>query len=121
MICSTPPLYLGPPIFFLNESRNNCEIQREKYCKINEARPDTRPPVADGWAAAETLFTLFDMCSPMDRPTDGRMDKASYRVACPQLKMAKQRKKAREQERKKERQTKKKIHKERKKERKSKK
>ena len=54
-------------------------------------RPDTRPPVADGWAGAEMLvFPLFDSCSrtdrPTDRPTDGRTDKASYRVACPQLK-----------------------------------
>ena len=51
-------------------------------------RPDTRPiPVADGWAGAETLvFPLFDSCSPTDGRTDGRTDKASYKVACPQLK-----------------------------------
>ena len=33
------------------------------------------------------VFTHFDSCSPTDGPTDGRTDKASYRVACPQLKM----------------------------------
>ena len=27
---------------------------------------------------------------PTDRPTDGRTDKASYRVACPQLKRKKE-------------------------------
>ena len=38
-------------------------------------RPDTRPPVADGWAGAEMrVFTLFDSCSPTDQPTDGRTD-----------------------------------------------
>ena len=39
------------------------------------------------------VFTLFDSCSPTDGPTDrrtdGRTDKASYRVACPQLKKKK--------------------------------
>ena len=45
--------------------------------KARETRPDTRPPVADGWAGAEMrVFTLSDSCSstdrPTDRPTDGR-------------------------------------------------
>ena len=56
----------------------------------NSTRPDTRPSVADGWAGAEMrVFTLFDsivMDGPTDQRTDGRTDKASYRVACPQLK-----------------------------------
>ena len=63
-----------------------------------ETRPDTRPPVVDGWAGAEMrVFPLFNSSvtdrptdQPTDRPTDqatdGRTDKASYRVACPQLK-----------------------------------
>ena len=43
--------------------------------------------------ASKTLvFPLFDLCSrtngPTDRWTDGRTDKATYRVACPQLKNA---------------------------------
>ena len=48
-------------------------------------RPDTRPiPVADGWAGAKMrVFTLFDSCLR----SDGRTDKGSYRVACPQLKI----------------------------------
>ena len=47
-------------------------------------RPDTRPSVADGWAGVEMrVFPLFDSCLRTDGPTD----KASYRVACPQLKM----------------------------------
>ena len=67
-------------------------------------RPDTRPSVADGWAGAEmqlsatknVLKRSFPHCStcvhgstdrPTDRRTDRRTDKASYRVACPQLKM----------------------------------
>ena len=63
---------------------------------LPSTRPDTRPiPVADGWAGAEMrVFTFFNSWSrtdrptnrPTDRPTNGRTDKASYRVACPQLK-----------------------------------
>ena len=57
-------------------------------------RPDTRPSVADGWAGADMhILPLFDSMvtdGPTDRRTDGRTvgrtDKASYRVACPQLK-----------------------------------
>ena len=69
-------------------------------------RPDTRPSVADGWAGAEmklsatknVLKRSFPHFStrvhgPTDRrtdgPTDRRTDKASYRVACPQLKTVK--------------------------------
>ena len=38
-------------------------------------RPDTRPPVADGWAGAEMrVFTLFDSWSRTDGPTDGPTD-----------------------------------------------
>ena len=63
-----------------------------------KTRPDTRPSVADGWVRAEMrVFPLFDSMvtdQQMDRRTDGQMDgrtdgrtnKASYRVACPQLK-----------------------------------
>ena len=36
-------------------------------------RPDTRPPVADGWAGAEKrLFQLFDPCLRTNGPTDQR-------------------------------------------------
>ena len=39
---------------------------------IERTRPDTRPPVADGWAGAETcVFTLFDSIITNGR-TDGR-------------------------------------------------
>ena len=54
-------------------------------------RPDTRPiPVADGWAGAEmrvsTLSNLITMTDGRTNgPTDRRTDKASCRVACPQL------------------------------------
>ena len=45
--------------------------------------PDIRPiPVADGWAEAEMRVFALSHLGPTDRPTD----KASYRVACPQLK-----------------------------------
>ena len=44
----------------------------------NKTRPDTRPPVADGWAGAEMrVFPLFDSMvtdGRMDGPTDGRTD-----------------------------------------------
>ena len=54
---------------------------------IHYTRPDTRPPVADGWAGAEiSVFTLFDLIIT-DQRTNGRTDKASFRVACPQLKI----------------------------------
>ena len=58
---------------------------------VNEwTRPDTRPSVADGWAGAEMrVFSLFDSMvtdGPTNGRTNGRTDKASYRVACPQLK-----------------------------------
>ena len=56
-----------------------------------ETRPDTRPiPVADRWAGAEMrVFTLSNSITMTDWPTDQRTDKASYRVACPQLKTPK--------------------------------
>ena len=58
-----------------------------KKGKKMKTRPDTRPiSVADGWAGAEMcVFTLFQL-DHNDGPTDRQMDKASYRVACPQLK-----------------------------------
>ena len=64
-------------------------------------RPDTRPPVADGWAGVEMrIFPLFISSmtdrrtnqpnnQPTNQPTNRRTDKASYRVACPQLKTGK--------------------------------
>ena len=56
-----------------------------------QTRPDTRQSVADGWAGADMrVFPLFDLCprtnQPTNQPTIQRTDKASYRVACPQLK-----------------------------------
>ena len=55
---------------------------------IEVTRPDTRPiPVADRWAGAEMrVFTLSNSITMTDRETNGRTDKTSYRVACPQLK-----------------------------------
>ena len=68
--------------------------EEDKDGKKRGTRPDTRPSVAAGWAGAEMrVFPLFDSMvtdgptdGPTDRRTDGRTDKASYRVACPQLK-----------------------------------
>ena len=38
-------------------------------------RPDTQPPVADGWAGADMrVFPLFDLCCWTDGRTDGRTD-----------------------------------------------
>ena len=59
-----------------------------------KTRPDTRPiPVADwvgrGIFALSNLIIRFITNEPMDRQTDGRTDKASYRVPCPQLKKVK--------------------------------
>ena len=43
--------------------------------RLAKTRPDTRPPVADGWAGAEMrVFALFDSCSPTDQRTDQRTD-----------------------------------------------
>ena len=53
---------------------------------LYSTRPDMRPPVAVGWAGAEMpVSPLYNSMTP-DGPTDRRTDKASYRVACPQLK-----------------------------------
>ena len=39
--------------------------------KDKATRPDTRPPVADGWAGAEMcVFRLFDLITSTDRPTN---------------------------------------------------
>ena len=57
----------------MNEKMNAGLIENLKYI---QTRPDTRPPVADGWAGAEKrVFPLFDsmvMDGPTDGPTDGR-------------------------------------------------
>ena len=38
-----------------------------------QTRPDTRPPVPDGWAGAEMrVFPLFNSITSTDQPTDGR-------------------------------------------------
>ena len=67
---------------------------KTKKSRMKKTRPDTRPPVADGWAGAEMRdLPLFDSMvtdqwtdGRTDGRTDGWTDKASYRVACPQLK-----------------------------------
>ena len=61
------------------------------HTDLAETRPDTRPPVADGWAGAEMRVLTFrlDGYGRTDGRSDGRTDKASYRVACPQPKMGK--------------------------------
>ena len=54
--------------------------------KVTRTRPDTRSiPVADRWAGAD--MRVFPLSTRADGPTDQRTDKASYRVACPLLKM----------------------------------
>ena len=54
-------------------------------------KKDQNKSVSDGRAGAETrVFPLFNssmMDQPTDQPTNGRMDNASYRLACLQLKM----------------------------------
>ena len=64
-------------------------MEEEEEGRRRKTRPDTRPPVADGWAGAEMrVFPLFDSSvtdRPTNQPTDGRTDKASYRVASPRL------------------------------------
>ena len=60
--------------------------KKEHFDKMNmleregnrKTRPDTWPPVADGWAGAEMrVFTLSNSIIT-DGPTDQRRDKASY-------------------------------------------
>ena len=60
---------------------------RKNNSKKKITRPDSRPkPVADGWAGAEMRVFTFSNSIIADGPTDPQTDKASYRVACPQLK-----------------------------------
>ena len=73
----------------LNKSHRQIEsmLAREK-----KTRPDTRPiPVVDGWAWAKMRVSALSSSITTDRQTDqwtdGRTDKASYRVASPQLKI----------------------------------
>ena len=74
-------------------------MDKARHTKDKETRPDTRPPVADGWAGAEKQVSATDnVLTPLfsrflthadgqtDGPMDGRTDKASFRVACPQRK-----------------------------------
>ena len=50
-------------------------IGRRDRSNIKQTRPDTRPPVADGWAGAEMrVFPLFDSITSTDRPTDRPTD-----------------------------------------------
>ena len=42
--------------------------------KMVQTRPDTRPPVADGWAGAEMRVLPLFNSSVTDRPTDGPTD-----------------------------------------------
>ena len=55
---------------------------------FKRTRPDIRPSVADGWEGADIRLVLTDgrTDGQTDQWTDRRTDKASYRVACPQLK-----------------------------------
>ena len=49
-------------------------IDKYLHLVIHKTRPDTRPPVADGWAGAEMrVFPLFNSLTP-DGPTDGQTD-----------------------------------------------
>ena len=65
------------------------ELDRENIIDYDKTRLATRPiPVADGWVGAENAcFRIFEL--DHYRRTDQRTDKASYRVACPQLKKVK--------------------------------
>ena len=45
-----------------------------------KTRPDTRPPVADGWAGADMrVFPLFDSITSTDQPTDQPTDRRTKR------------------------------------------
>ena len=57
------------------ERREGLGEKEDEY----RTRPDTRPPVADGWAGAEMrVFPLFQLerdgptNQPTDQPTDGQ-------------------------------------------------
>ena len=60
------------------------ERERESN-KAGYTANTSRGRVGRGGNACFHTFRL-ERDGPTDRPTDGRMDKASYRVACPQLK-----------------------------------
>ena len=47
--------------------------ESDLICDRRKTRPDTRPPVADGWAGAEMRVSLlFDSCPRTDGRTDGQ-------------------------------------------------
>ena len=67
----------------------NCIIESaSKSKKMNKAgyTATSCGRVGRGRNARFPTFRLNHLYGPTDRPTDGRTDKASYRVACPQLK-----------------------------------
>ena len=91
--------------FLLDEAIGRDKSETLERAEWDKTRPDTRPiPVAVGWAGPKCVFSHFklDHHGPTDQrtngPTDGwtnqrpdgqtdrRTDKASYRVACSQLK-----------------------------------
>ena len=64
-------------LWYKNEKVVGRELpdRRGQIGAITTTRPDTRPPVADGWAGAEMrVFPPFDSIIT-DRRTDGRTDR----------------------------------------------
>ena len=58
---------LDAPNSAMKTIRKVSEIKSLAHVTDGKTRPNTRPPVADGWAGADMrVFPLFD------RPTDGR-------------------------------------------------
>ena len=62
-----------------------------------KTRPDTRPPVVDGWAGAEMrVFPLFNSDQRTDRQTDGQSLLKSCVSATKKKKMRNEKKKRKE-------------------------
>ena len=50
-------------------------MKDRRSARERETRPDTQPPVADGWAGAEMrVFPLFDSITSTDQPTNQPTD-----------------------------------------------
>ena len=77
--------FKGYLILFSATNQPSCsEVMATKSWEKVKIRPDTRPSVADGWAAAEMrVFPLFNSMvthGPMDRPTDRPTDERTKPV-----------------------------------------
>ena len=62
---------LDAPNSAMKTIRKVSKIKSLAHVTDGKTRPDTRPPVADGWAGADMrVFPLFDLITSRDGPTN---------------------------------------------------